>query len=179
MDPVTPRTSRTAPDPGSLFDAHFDYVWRVLRHLGISDADREDVVHEVFLAVFGRLGDFDPERPIRPWLFGFAYRVAIAHRRLAHHRREVLGDVVEAIDSLPAADERIVADEELALLEEALAALDPDRRTVLLLHDFDELPVPAIARELDIPVNTAYSRLRLARADLAAVAARLRRRGGG
>jgi RNA polymerase sigma-70 factor (ECF subfamily) len=148
--------------------------------LGISDADREDVVHEVFLTVFGRLGDFDPERPIRPWLFGFAYRVAIAHLRLARHRREVLGDVVEAVDSLPAADERIVADEERALLEEALAALEPERRTVLLLHDFDEVPVPAIARELAIPVNTAYSRLRLARADLAAAIKRLRAgRGGG
>ena len=151
-------------------------MWSVLRHLGIATADLEDVVHEVFLRVHGRLGDYDPERPLRPWLFGFAYRVAAGHRRLARNRLELLGVAVEAVDSLPAADDRIAALEDRALVEAALDTVEPDRRTVLLLHDVDEIPVPAIARELGIPVNTAYSRLRLARAEFAAAIGRLRRK---
>jgi RNA polymerase sigma-70 factor (ECF subfamily) len=174
---VSPRATWPAPELGAIFDEHFDYVWSVLRHLGIAEADLEDVVHEVFLKVHGRLGDYDPERPMRPWLFGFAYRVAYGHRRLARHRVELLGVPVEAVDSLPAADDRIAAHEDAALVETALAALEPERRAVLLLHDVDDIPIPALARELGIPVNTAYSRLRLARADLAAAISRLRKRG--
>ena len=175
---VTPAAWRPAPDLGAIFDEHFDYVWIVLRHLGIPEADLEDVVHEVFLKVHGRLADYDPDRPIKPWLFGFAYRVAIGHRRLARNRLELLGVPVEAVDPVAGADERMVAGQDRALLEAALETLEPDRRTVLLLHDVDEVPIPAIAGELGIPVNTAYSRLRLARADLAAAMTRLRKRGG-
>ena len=168
---------RSAPDLGAIFDEHFDYVWVVLRHLGVPEADLEDVVHEVFLKVHGRLADYDPERPMKPWLFGFAYRVAFGRGRLARNRIELLGVPVEAVDPVSAADDQVAASQDRALLEAALETVEPDRRTVLLLHDVDEVPVPAIAGELGIPVNTAYSRLRLARANLAAAMTRLRKRG--
>ena len=163
-----PHTAKAAPEIGAVFDEHFDYVWNTLRRLGIREADIEDLAHEVFLKVHGRLVDYDAARPMRPWLFGFAYRVAADHRRLARHRLEVLGAPVEAVDPVRPADEHIAANEERALVEAALAELDLDRRAVLVMHDVDEIPVPAIAQELGIPVNTAYSRLRLARNELAA-----------
>jgi RNA polymerase sigma-70 factor (ECF subfamily) len=161
---------------GAVFDEHFDYVWNTLRRLGVRESDLEDLAHEVFLKVHARLADYDAARPMRPWLFGFAYRVASDHRRLARHRLEVLGAPIEATDPVRPPDERIEAHEEHTLLEAALAGMDFDRRAVLLLHDVDEVPVPAIALELGIPVNTAYSRLRLAREELAIAVNRLRRR---
>jgi RNA polymerase sigma-70 factor (ECF subfamily) len=165
---VSPSPSTQVPEIGAVFDEHFDYVWNTLRRLGIRESDLEDLSHEVFLKVHARLDQYDASRPMRPWLFGFAYRVAADHRRLARHRLEVLGAPVEAVDPMVAPDERIEADEERALVEAALGELDLDRRAVLVLHDVDEVPIPAIAQELGIPVNTAYSRLRLARHELAA-----------
>jgi RNA polymerase sigma-70 factor (ECF subfamily) len=173
---VSPRASPLLPDMGAIFDDHFDYVWNSLRRLGVRDADLEDLSHEVFLKVHARLDDYDAARPIRPWLFGFAYRVAADHRRLARHRIEVLGAPVEAVDPVRPPDERIEADEERALVETALAGMDFDRRAVLVLHDVEDVTVPAIAEELGIPVNTAYSRLRLAREELAAAVMKLRRK---
>jgi RNA polymerase sigma-70 factor (ECF subfamily) len=161
---------------GAIFDDHFDYVWNTLRRLGVRDVDLEDLAHEVFLKVHGRLDDYDTARPMRPWLFGFAYRVAADHRRLARHRLEVLGAPVEAVDPVRPPDERIEADEERVLVDAALAQMSFERRAVLVLHDVEELPVPAIAEELGIPLNTAYSRLRLARDELAAAVKRLRKR---
>jgi RNA polymerase sigma-70 factor, ECF subfamily len=161
---------------GAIFDQHFDYVWNSLRRLGVRESDLEDLSHEVFLKVHGRLDHYDATRPIRPWLFGFAYRVASDHRRLARHRLEVLGAPVEAVDPVRPPDERIEADEERALVDTALAGMDFDRRAVLVLHDVEEVPVPAIAEELGVPLNTAYSRLRLAREELATAVTRLRRR---
>jgi RNA polymerase sigma-70 factor, ECF subfamily len=173
---VSALASPVRPDMGAIFDDHFDYVWNTLRRLGVRDVDLEDLSHEVFLKVHGRLDDYDAARPMRPWLFGFAYRVAADHRRLARHRLEVLGAPVEAVDPVRPPDERIEADEERVLVDAALAQMSFERRAVLVLHDVEELPVPAIAEELGIPLNTAYSRLRLAREELAAAVKRLRKR---
>lgn len=164
------------PDLSAIFDQHFDYVWNTLYRLGVRAADLEDLAHEVFLKVHARLDDYDEERPIRPWLFGFAYRVASDHRRLARHRVEVLGLAVDPVDPVRPADETVHAGEERELVAAALEMIAIERRAVLLLHDAEEVPVPAIARELGIPVNTAYSRLRIARTELAAAVTMLRKR---
>ena len=60
----------------------------------------------------------------------------------------------------------------------ALDVLDFDRRVVLVMHDLDEVAMPEIAAILEIPLNTAYSRLRLARADVANAVRLHRERGG-
>jgi RNA polymerase sigma-70 factor (ECF subfamily) len=176
MSSVGASQSQPLPSMGVIFDEYFDYVWNTLRRLGVFESDLEDLSHEVFLRVHARLADYDPSRPIRPWLFGFAYRIAADHRRLARHRHEVFGAAVEAVDPVKPADEHIAAVEERALVETALASMDFDRRAVLVLHDVEEVPVPAIAADLGIPLNTAYSRLRLAREELAAAVKRLRGR---
>ena len=164
---------------GAVFDQNFDYVWNTLRRLGVREADLEDLVQDVFLKIHVRSADFDAARPLRPWLFGFAYRVAADYRRLARHRVEAHYASGEVVAADPAADERMEADEDRALVRRALESVELDRRAVLILHDLDEVPVPDIAGALGIPLNTAYSRLRLARAEFASAAKRLRRAQGG
>lgn len=166
------------PDFGSIFEEQLTYVWGSLRRLGVRHADLEDQAHEVFLRVHARLKDYDTARPIRPWLFAFVFRVASDYRRLALHRVEVLGASPEAVDPERPADLRIQAAEDRALLLAALDAVEIDRRAVLILHDIDEVPVPAIAEALGIPVGTAYSRLRLGREELATALRRLRKQRG-
>jgi RNA polymerase sigma-70 factor (ECF subfamily) len=179
MDNMSPPSSRPPPDLGAIFDEHFDYVWATLRRLGVRDADREDLVHEVFLKLHSRISDYDATRPLRPWLFGFAYRVAADHRRLARHRVEVLGAPDDAVAQDTPADERVAAREERDVFLAALDELDIARRALLVMHDVDGTPVPEIAEALQVPVNTAYSRLRLAREDLAARVKRIRNARGG
>jgi RNA polymerase sigma-70 factor (ECF subfamily) len=165
-------------DLGAIFEEQFDYLYSRLRRLGVREADLEDVVHEVFIKVHANLTAYDRSRPLRPWLFGFAFRAAADHRRLARHRLEVLGSSVEPVDPSLPADRALERGEERALVEAALQSVDFDRRAVLLLHDVDEVSVPAIARELGIPVATAYSRLRVAREELTAAVTRLRKARG-
>jgi RNA polymerase sigma-70 factor (ECF subfamily) len=164
------------PDLGAMFDEHFDYVWDTLRRLGVRTSDLEDQVHEVFLRVGRRLRDYDTRRPVKPWLFGFAFRVASDHRRLAQHRVEVLGTEVEAVAPAQSALEGMEAHEEREIVDRALDTVDLDRRAVLVMHDVDDVPIPTVAQALGIPVGTAYSRLRMAREDLATAVTRLRRR---
>jgi RNA polymerase sigma-70 factor (ECF subfamily) len=160
-----------------LFDGEFSYVWNTLRRLGVREADVLDQTQEVFVIVHGLLPDYDASRPRRPWLFGIAYRVALRYRALARHRYELAGEVShEPSDPAPLADEHMEASEARALLLEAIHAIDLPRRAVFVLAEIEERPIAEIAAALEIPVNTAYSRLRLAREDFEKAAQRLRAR---
>ena len=163
----------TAPDPEALYDAEIEYVWNSLRRLGIPPRDRDDLSHDVFLAAFRRLDSFDPTRPLRPWLFGIALRVAARYRELARHVREV-STLHEAEDPLGGPELAYQRTEAQRFVERCLQAVELNRRAVFILHDIDEHPIPEVARALDLPVNTAYSRLRLARAEFTAEAHRLK-----
>jgi RNA polymerase sigma-70 factor (ECF subfamily) len=164
----------------TLFEEQFSYVWSVLLRLGVHADDVEDLAHEVFLNVYRRLSEYDPSRPPRPWLFGFALRVASTHRRRAHRRHEVVGAEApsRAREGSPPADEQLARHEDRSLLLRALDELDLDRRAVLVLHEWDGAAIPEVAEALGIPLNTAYSRLRLAREELAATVKRLAARRG-
>lgn len=174
VEPVS--ATPAAPSFRALFLEQASYVGHSLRRLGVRERDVEDLVHDVFLAVYRHLGEFDPSRPVKPWLFGFAARIALGYRRRAGYVREVIGEHVEAVDQAPAADEQLAAQQARALLLAALDAVDEERRPVLILHDIDGVAMPEIAEALAIPLNTGYSRLRLARSELAAAVQRIRAR---
>ncbi|GAC1300215.1 MAG: hypothetical protein NVS3B20_22780 [Polyangiales bacterium] len=161
------------PDFRTLFDAECGYVWNSLRRLGVAENDIEDVAHDVFVTVHRRLDTYDPARALRPWLFGITYRVASDFRRLARHRRERIDDSIEPIDEAPAADERMESAQARALVLRALDSLDLDRRAIFVMHELDGIAIPAVAQTLGIPVNTAYSRLRLSREQFAITIRRL------
>lgn len=145
----------------SVFESELAYVCRTLRRLGTADSDVEDLAHEVFVTVYRKLSSYDTNRPIRPWLFGIAFRVAAGFRRLARHHSEVLGTDHEAGRSDPVVKQVEARD----LVLHALSALSWDQRVVFVAHEIDGHPIPEVARMLDIPLNTAYSRLRAARSE--------------
>jgi RNA polymerase sigma-70 factor (ECF subfamily) len=165
----------------ALFENEFDYVYASLRRMGIRDADLPDLTHDVFIAVHRHLPEFDVSRPARPWLFGIAFRVALGFKRRARQHYEVLADPEThvAADPSPHAQALLEQREAYQVLYDAIAQLDMDRRAVFVLHDIDGVPVPEVAATLEIPVNTAYSRLRLAREAVTAHVKRVQLQRGG
>lgn len=160
----------------ALFEAHLAYVWTTLRRLGVHERDLEDVAHETFLKVYAELDRFDRTRPAKPWLFAFALRKASDYRKLARHKTALFGDD-EPGGATNEADETAARREREALVHDALASLDMEKRAVLVLADLDEQTMPDIAAALGIPLNTGYSRLRAARQELAtAIRRKLARR---
>jgi RNA polymerase sigma-70 factor (ECF subfamily) len=122
-----------------------------------------------------RWDDYDRARPIRPWLFGIAFRVASASRRKG--TREVLGDESEVEDLGERPDDSLAASQNRALLLRALALVPIERRAVLIMHEVDETPMREIATQLSIPLFTAYSRLRKARQEFEAALVRVQKGG--
>lgn len=166
-----------APSPRptfrAVFEAELTFVYNSLRRLGIRTADLPDATQEVFTTVAGILGDYDPTRPIRPWLFGVAYRVGMRYLEVAHRRREVPSEIPDAPDSSPGADAAVEGLQARKLARSALESVEPDRRAVLILNHMEGMSVPEIASVLQIPVNTAYSRLHRARQEFSEAAKRL------
>lgn len=181
MNRVTTPEPAPAPAPAPVFREIFEreltFVYNSLRRLGIRDAELPDATQEVFATVAGVLGDYDASRPLRPWLFGIAYRVGMRYLDVAHRRREVPSEIPEAPDSSPGAEAVIERKETRDLAREALSKVEPSRRAVLILNHFEGLSVPEIASTLNIPVNTAYSRLNRARQEFSEAARRLGWRG--
>jgi RNA polymerase sigma-70 factor (ECF subfamily) len=164
--------SADGDDCFQVYQRELDYLLGSLRRLGVPHRDLEDVVHEVFLVMLRRWQDYDRSRPVRPWLFGIAFRVSSAHRR--KQGREVLGDSLEAEDSTARPDEAVEAGQKRHLLLKALGTIPLERRAVLVMHDVDEVGMRDIAAQLGIPLFTAYSRLRKARKELDTALLRLK-----
>ena len=155
----------------AVFQSEFDYVARTLRRLGVHPQDLEDQVHEVFLVLDRKWSEYDPSRPIRPYLFGIAFRVVASQRR--RQKREVPTSFVELAGSAPQPDESLEASEARQLVLRALSRVPLLRRAVFVMHDIDEVPMRDIAQALSLPLFTGYSRLRKARREFeAAVRAR-------
>jgi RNA polymerase sigma-70 factor (ECF subfamily) len=162
----------------ALYRAQAGYVMHSLRRLGVEERDVEDVAHDTFVIVGRKLADYDVARPVRPWLFGIVFRVALDYRRSARVQKERLDPLHEAqevVDGRPPADAHVERADAQRLVLAALETLRLEARAVLILHDIDEVPVPEVATALGIPLNTAYSRLRLARAQFEAAVRELSR----
>jgi RNA polymerase sigma-70 factor, ECF subfamily len=171
--------AHSLPSLHDIFEEHADHVGNSLRRLGVRDADVPDLVQEVFVVVHRILPDYDPERPMWPWLFGIVYRTAAAYRRKAG--REVLDDgalTSERADSAENVVEAMRRQEDRSLALAAIQEIELHRRAVFVMADIDGVSVPEIARALGIGLNTAYSRLRLAREEFRAAATRLSKKRG-
>jgi RNA polymerase sigma-70 factor (ECF subfamily) len=160
----------------AVYDAEWGYVWVWLQRLGVQEDDLPDLTQEVFVRAYRAWGRCDFSRPLRPWLFGIAYRVMLGFRRLARHRLEVAGDD-RAEDAAASGEEAVALGEHRRLFLAALDSMDVHRRAVFVLHEVDGYTAPEIAEALTEPLNTVYSRLRLARKEFEKTVKRRRREG--
>lgn len=165
--------ARPPPDFEAMYAAQFDYVARTLRRLGARPSDLEDLCQEVFLAAFFRRGSYDSTRPIRPWLFGIAFRALSQLRNRAQYQREIGEEGMAETPVAPHLEEAVATGEARQLVLSALPKLPAERRAVFILHDLDECGAPEISAALGIPLNTVYSRLRVAREEFVTAVRRI------
>lgn len=148
-----------------VYDEHFNFVWRSLRRLGVSEADVQDAAQDVFVIVYNKLAGFEGRSKISTWLFSICMHIAKDRRRSAHERRRS----PEEIDFQERADPQ--ADVGAALerrqgaewIEIILNEMPDEQRAAFVLFELEAQTCEQIASLLGIPLGTVYSRLRLAR----------------
>ena len=144
-----------------MFNDHHDFIWRLVRRLGLSPGSADDAAQHVFLVAAERLADIKLGSE-RSFLFGTALRVARSQSR--SDRRWVLEEDMDFRRSEAGRPEDL-ADQQRALdlMGRILAGMTLDLRTVFILSELEGMTMPEVAALLEIPVGTAASRLRRAR----------------
>jgi RNA polymerase sigma-70 factor (ECF subfamily) len=178
-NPRMPPTSQAPRDDelmGQVADGSADALGllhgrfaRLIFAIAVQSLDRaaaEDLVQEVFLAVWRNAGRFDPERgSVRSWI------LQIAHFRLLNElrRRSRQPEIVPDADGLvlagvPAGDpgpaEATWQAHRRALLTAALDELPAPQREALGLAFLDDLTHEQVAAEVGVPLGTAKTRIR-------------------
>jgi RNA polymerase sigma-70 factor (ECF subfamily) len=163
------------PSFDEVYEAYVDFLWRSARAMGVSPSSVEDVLQDVFLVVYRRLPEFEGRASLRTWLVRILVRVVSEHRR-RFRRKEDHAELPEEVGDLqsPSPLEEVARAQAVRLLSAILETMDEDQRTVFVLAEIEQMPVPEIAAALDANVNTIYSRLRLARQHYQRQLARLR-----
>lgn len=166
------------PTFAEVYEEHFAFTWRTAKHLGAPDAHIDDVIQETFVIVHRRLSSFEGRSSIKTWLFGIVANVVRAQRRRVRGQSRD-GDIADpegVADPAAGPHERAARAEAARVVDDLLESLDEDKRAVFVLAELEQMSAPDIATALDVPLNTVYSRLRLARETFAAAAARHRAR---
>ncbi len=168
-------------DLNALYDSHFEFVWRNLHRLGVPQQRLEDAAQEVFLVAHRRWQSFDAQRSApQTWLFGIVLHVANNERRAGRRRNARMAPVSahEFWESVPSSAagpvELLVKREAARLLELILESLSEQGRAIMVMVDIESMSVPQAAEALQLNLNTAYGRLRTARADFQAALKRVR-----
>jgi RNA polymerase sigma-70 factor (ECF subfamily) len=173
------RTAGEAADFPAVYEAHFDFVWRSLRRLGVPESAVDDAHQEVFLVAYRRLAEFQGRSAFRTWLFGIILNVVRRHRRStkrdAHH--DPLPDTVVDRDQ-PGPLESAAKYEAAKMLHSFLEGLDADKRAVFILAELEQMTAQEVAEATSTNVRTVYSRLRVARRQFEQAVARHRARDG-
>ena len=160
--PTSERTRR--------FDALFAaYAPDIVSYCGwraATAANGQDAVADVFLTAWRRLDDVPEGEAARAWLYATARRV-IANQFRAGRRRAAL--LERAAWQAPPPAETPAVDREEALVHEALRALPPADREVLLLAEWEDLSAAQISDVLGCLAVTARGRLHRARRRFRAV----------
>jgi RNA polymerase sigma-70 factor (ECF subfamily) len=147
--------------------AVFSMVYRLLGN----QTDASDVVQEVFLKVFRGVNSFRGQSSLRTWIYRIAVNEAYNHRRwFARHCRcevpleaewgaERSQSLECAADPAPSPFELTLDSENRALVERALARINPIFRTAVVLRDIQNLSYEEIAEILQVSLGTVKSRI--------------------
>lgn len=144
------------------------------RYLGDADL-ADDVFQTTFVQVFAKAGQYEPGRPVRPWLYAIATNQAIdAMRKIGRHptvsleqteteadgERRGLIDLLEARESDPF--DNVDQAETRELVRACLDRLPDFLKQVILMAYYQGLKYQEIADALEIPLGTVKSRLHAA-----------------
>ncbi len=156
----------------ALLSRHQAQIYRFGMKMCRDPADAEDVLQDTLLAVARGVRSFEGTSSLATWLYTIARSYCIKKRRrskFAPSEVRSLDDVGphhdEALsDAAPLPDEALASKEVERALNEAIKALPPMYREVLLLRDGEGLTAPEVAEVIGVSVQAVKSRLHRARA---------------
>ncbi len=132
----------------------YGYLLRILQ----DEAGAEDVLQEVFLAVWQGSGKFKHRSSVKTWIYRIAYKRSISWLR-RYERKSSPIQLDEIVDSGVGPEETAISAIRIAHLKRAMVCLPPKHRAVLELAFTQDMSYLEIAEILNCPIGTVKSRM--------------------
>jgi len=170
LEPSRPREpagsaahSRAPISFADVYAAHFDLVWRSLRHLGVPERWLDDAVQDVWLIVHRKLAEFDGRSTLSTWLFGICINVARARRRARDVAMpaELLPEDVYSVE--PSPEHSLESHRAWQLVQGFLSGLPELQRAIFVSSLLENFTPAETASAIGVDVNTVYKRVRALR----------------
>lgn len=161
--PLLPAELSTPRNSDQAFRLYFSAVWRNLRRLGVRFDLLDDACQDVFLIVHRRWGEH-ANCELRTWVFGISVRVASEYRRRKQPSAVDSPALEQAVPVSAAPDRQVEVRQASDRLQALLDQLKRHEREVFTAVELEQMTVPEAAKALNVNLNTAYTRLRAARA---------------
>jgi RNA polymerase sigma-70 factor, ECF subfamily len=173
-----------------LYRRHCQPILRFALAMTDSRAAAEDIVHDTFVELLQRPGNYDQERgSLRAFLYGIArHRIAKSVRGALtvppdpdrdedSHGGLAAGTPAELTAPAGTPEDQAERSQDIERLRAAIRALPLVYREVIAWCDLEEVPYATVADILDCPIGTVRSRLHRARGLLAEAFRPLRQHG--
>ena len=150
--------------PGAFEELYRRFAPRVFTlacRMSGSRSSGEDLLQEIFLLVYRKLGSFKGEAALGTWVYRLATNCCLDHLRSRQHKLEMASDELD--ESLPPRVSAGRLTPEKLDLERAIARLPPGYRAAFVLHDVEGFDHAEVGRLLGIAEGTSKSQVHKAR----------------
>jgi RNA polymerase sigma-70 factor (ECF subfamily) len=155
---------------GQLVRKYQDRLCSSLRNICGSVADAQDAAQEAFLRAYLKIDTYSGASAFYTWLYRIAMNIVISEHRRQKTRIVSRQELARQSDArgaeMPAPDQRLMTEERVTQIRQALDKLSSEHRTILVLREMEDCDYDEIASLLAVPVGTVRSRLHRARLEL-------------
>lgn len=150
---------------GGLYDRHRQLVYRTALAVTGDPEAAADLLQDVFLRLYRFAHRIDLKRPLEPWLYRMTANLSYSWVKRRYRWLGLLREMTEwfAREKRASVHQQVEANEEWRQVRQALNAISPDKRVVVVLYYINDLSVQEIANILEIPAGTVKSRLHYGR----------------
>lgn len=170
-------------DAFHIFYIHtYQFVYARAKFTIRDEHEAQDLMQEVYLAVYRNIGSLKNTDSVYSWLGGITLRQGM--KLVNRKKRNILlsedqeGMFEDLPDESRGTEERIARAEEIQIMKDCIYELSEEQRAVVLAYYYDEMKVEEIARLLEISEGTVKSRLYHARKRLKASLVELEKKQG-
>jgi RNA polymerase sigma-70 factor (ECF subfamily) len=163
---------------------HRDPIYARAFSMTRNEQDAVDLSQEAWIKGWQRLEQFQSESSFTTWMTRIVINLCLDHlRRQKRHRTDSIEEMDEASGGVERQMPVVTANptagleraEQRVKIDEALGQLSAEHRTVLVLHEFEDMEYKEIAKSIGCSIGTVMSRLFYARRKMAALLADMRR----
>jgi len=146
----------------------YNYLFRIIQ----DEAGADDILQEVFLAIWQGANKFKYQSSVKTWIYRIAYKQSISWLR-KHPRKINQMELEEIVDKGKSPEESAITAIQNTQLRKAMVDLTPKHRAVLELAFIEEMSYSEIAVILNCPIGTVKSRMSYALRNLSQVMLKL------